>query len=55
MAKKGKEKGASGDGKACWEGYYYAGYDSKNKKDICKPNPVKKEKGGFIEPPIERI
>ena len=53
MARKGKKKGS--DGKACWEGYYYAGYDKKKKQDICLPNKNKKEKGGFIEPPIERI
>jgi hypothetical protein len=33
--KAGKEQGS--DGRACWDGFYYAGYDSKNKKDICKP------------------
>ena len=48
MAKKGKKKGS--DGKACWKGYYYAGYDSKNKKDICKPVKKKKMDGGFLEP-----
>lgn len=53
MAKKGKKKGS--DGKACWEGYYYAGYDAKNKKDICNPNK-KKKKGGFdLEPPAVTI
>ena len=42
MAKKGKKKGS--DGKACWEGYYYAGYDAKKKK------------GGFdLEPPAVTI
>jgi len=42
----GKKKGS--DGKACWEGYYYAGYDAKNQKDICKPSSGvnKKQTGG---------
>ena len=39
--KEGKEQGS--DGKACWDGFYYAGYDSKNKKDICKPNKTWKK------------
>ena len=51
--KGGKKKGS--DGKACWEGYYYAGYDKKNKKDICKP--IKKKMGGGfeLEPPVPTI
>ena len=60
MARKGKKKGS--DGKACWKGYYYAGYDKKNKKDICKPIK-KKVTGGqkdmsaasFLEPPVPNI
>jgi len=48
LKKGGKKKGS--DGKACWKGYYYAGYDAKNKKDICKPIK-KKEMGGFLESP----
>tara|TARA_R100000278_G_C5442256_1_gene154114 strand:+ start:250 stop:816 length:567 start_codon:yes stop_codon:yes gene_type:complete len=48
LKKGGKKKGS--DGKACWKGYYYAGYDAKNKKDICKPIK-KKEMGGFLEGP----
>lgn len=42
--KKGKEQGA--DGKACWEGYRYAG--TKNGKDKCVEI---KRYGGFIEEP----
>tara|TARA_R110002012_G_scaffold4083_1_gene18982 strand:+ start:506 stop:925 length:420 start_codon:yes stop_codon:yes gene_type:complete len=41
MVRKGKKKGS--DGKACWEGFYYGGYDEKNEKDICLPNPKKKK------------
>ena len=49
-ARKGKVKGA--DGKACWEGYRYAG--TVNGKDKCVPIE-KKQDGGWIDPPIENI
>lgn len=40
MARKGKKKG--NDGKACWDGYYYA--STKWGKDVCKPTNKKKNK-----------
>lgn len=44
MAKKASQKKKGSDGKACWEGYRYAGTQKKNGKTVDKCVKVTKRK-----------